>query len=298
MPSECRVRVPATTANLGPGFDCLGLTLDLWNEAEFTLAGQGVEVSVEGEGAGRLPQDENNPIIAAARLVYQRAGQPLPGLRVRCKNCVPLGSGLGSSASAHLLGLLAGNFLLGQPFSRSEIHEMAVACEGHPDNVSAALFGGMVVAVRGEAGWLTRRYELPPLRAALVFPDFDFPTKAARAALPTQIPLRDAVYNLGRVVLVVDALRAGDLPLLAQVMSDRLHQPYRLPLVPGAAAAITAATQAGAAAAISGAGPSLIAFSTGDSAPVAAAMAAAFAAAGLPSRSYHLSVTNSGACVE
>lgn len=305
MQTGIRVRVPATTANLGPGFDSLALALDLWNEATFTpTGGEGIGLSIEGEGAGRLPTDETNPVVQAAEWLSRRLGRPLPGLRVHCTNRIPLGSGLGSSAAAVLTGLLGAGAVLGAQLSADELLQMAVEFEGHPDNAAGALYGGLIVVVKDASDglpvhWIVRRFELPLLRAVLVLPELDLPTPAARAALPGQVSLRDAIFNLGRAALVVEALRTGDLNLLGQVMEDRLHQPFRLPLIPGAADALKAACQAGAAAAVlSGAGPSLIAFSKDDPAPAGAAMARAFANSGLNTRVFRLQSTNQCARAE
>ena len=295
------VRVPATTANLGPGFDCLALALNLYNEADFDVfpSGEGadgsVKIDVTGEGVGVLSTGGDNLIVRAARRLYQEAGQPFPArLAVHCRNRVPLGSGLGSSAAAIVTGLAGANALLGSPFSAGRILELASELEGHPDNAAAAVLGGLVLVTGGKA-LLARRVEMAPLDLAVVVPEFNLPTHAARAALPGQVPLADAVFNAGHAVLVVEALRSGDLELLGQVMEDRLHQPYRLKLVPGAAQALAAARQAGAAAAtLSGAGPGVIAFGRGDLSAVAAAMLAAFTTAGLPARSWLVSPSPSG----
>ena len=296
------IRVPATTANLGPGFDALGLALDLWNEAEFSLpegqAGDGeLMVEISGEGRGVLRTDAGNLLVRSARMLYERSGQPFPaGLRICCKNGIPLGSGLGSSAAAIVAGLMGANALLGHPFGQMDILRMAAETEGHPDNASPAVLGGLIVAVMIGHKVVARKIEVAPLAAAVVVPAFDLPTPLARAALPKQVPLKDAVYNLGRSALVIEALRAGDMELLGQVMDDRLHQPYRLKLIPGAAEALAAARRAGAAAAaISGAGPGMIAFGQGGMARVGAAMQSAFEAAGLAARCWILAVSPTGA---
>jgi homoserine kinase len=309
------VRVPATSANLGPGFDCLGLALDLWNEATFREAGEGIRLQIQGEGSGHLPRDGRNLIARAALRVYTAAGKPAPsGLEITCQNLVPLSSGLGSSAAASLTGLLGANALLGRPLSASQILELALAFEGHPDNVAPALYGSLVIAVcqdgcagierqpgfpKGE-NLLVQVIPIPALEVVVVVPAFRLSTRAARAALPLRVRIEDAVFNLGRTALVVEALRSGDLDLLGQTMEDRLHQPYRLKLIPGAEAALTAARQAGAAAAaLSGAGPSVIAFPfSGRAAAVSQAMQAAFRAAGLDSRSFLLSACSQGAVIE
>jgi homoserine kinase len=221
----------------------------------------------------------------------------MPGLQVCCQNHIPLGSGLGSSAAAVLLGLLGANALLGSPLAAPELLELAVKLEGHPDNAAAALYGGLVTVFRAPAGgWMVRRFDLPVWQAAYVLPEIDFPTHTARAALPKQVALADAVFNIGRAGLVLEALRTGDALLLGAVMEDRLHQPYRLPIIPGAAEALAGACRAGAAAAaLSGAGPSVIAFLQADPAQVCSAMAAAFAQAGVKARAYALQTTNRGA---
>lgn len=309
------VRVPATSANLGPGFDCLGVALDLYNEASFREAGTGIRMHVRGEGAGQLPLDGRNLIARAALRVYAAAGKPVPaGLEIVCQNGIPLSSGLGSSAAASLTGLLGANALLGRPFSDTQILELALAFEGHPDNVAPALYGSLVIAackdgcagIERQPGFptgenlLVRVIPIPALEVVVVVPAFRLSTRAARAALPLRVRIEDAVFNLSRTALVVEALRSGDLPLLGQVMEDRLHQPYRLKLIPGAEAALEAARQAGAAAAaLSGAGPSVIAFPfSGRAESVAQAMQAAFSAAGLDARSFRLSACSQGAVIE
>jgi len=293
------VKVPATTANLGPGFDALGLALTLWNETAFEPA-EGFSLWIEGEGAESLAANPENLIVRAARRVYKTAGRQMPPLGIRCTNRIPLGAGLGSSAAAILTGLLGANALLSEPLSRDEILALAVEIEGHPDNVAPSLLGGLVVSTADEDRVIAHRIEgetpSPPLYITITIPDFVFPTREARAALPKQVPLEDAVYNIGRAVLVAEALRTGDLGLLGQVMDDALHQPHRLLLIPGAQEAMEAAKRAGAAAAaLSGAGPGLVAFSAKREPGIGAAMQRAFAAAGLRARSFELGISQKGA---
>jgi len=296
MRKEITVRVPATTANLGPGFDCLGLALDLWNEAVFSLAEGESRVEVSGEGAGHLAQDGNNHVLRAAALVYERLGKPMPRLWVSCTNHIPLSSGLGSSAASHWMGLLGANAIAGEPFNREELLKLAIQLEGHPDNATAALLGGLVIVVEHEkCNWLVRHFELPALRAVVVLPEIDLPTHAAREALPAQVAMKDAVFNIGRAALVVEAFKQADLRLLGEVMDDRLHQPYRLPLIAGAPEAMAAARQAGAVPALSGAGPSVIAFTPGDPTPAGRAMMVAFQRAGVKARAFSLQTSNRGA---
>lgn len=300
MSSGVRVGVPATTANLGPGFDCLGLAIDLWNEAEFALSGSALWVEVTGEGKDTLPKSAENLVVRAFHTFYQYAGLPVPGgLCVTIHNAIPTSSGLGSSASAVLLGLLGANALSDRQASPMEILALAAGMEGHSDNAAAALLGGLVVSLKTDTGWLARRFDVPALRAALVLPDINLSTLVARQALPLSVARTDAVYNVSRAVLVAEALRCGDLDLLGQVMEDRLHQPYRLPLIRGAVEAMAAAKSAGAqAVAISGAGPSLIAFCAGASLPAGEAMSAAFHQAGVSARVFELVTTSRGAWIQ
>lgn len=292
------VKVPATTANLGPGFDCLGLALDLWNEATFSIEGEGLHLQNFGEGQG-IPVDERNLVFQAMRFFCDTRGLPFPrGMTIQMVNHIPVGSGLGSSATAALLGLLGAAALFdGQP-NNEEILNLAARMEGHADNAAAALLGGLVIVAAGKGGWLARRVPIPTLQVALVLPKVHLPTHAARAALPGEVSMKDAIFNLGRALLVVEALRAGDLSLLNQSIDDRLHLPYRLPLIPGGQQALEAAYAAGASAVtISGAGPSLIAFSSDDPTPIAQAMTDAFEQNEVSSRSFVLNTTSCGASV-
>jgi homoserine kinase len=298
---KIHVKVPATTANLGPGFDALGLALDLWNEAEFIATDdKQITLTISGEGEGKLPTDANNPIADAALQIYELAKKPCGGMRIHCINRVPLSSGLGSSSTAMLTGLLGANALLGNPFTDEQILKLAIENEGHPDNVAPAMLGGLVASIVHEGRVISLKLPVranrSPVHVTIVLPDFDFPTKQARAILPKQVDRKDAIYNISRAVLVTEALRTGDLDLLGKAMTDALHQPYRLPLIPGAQAAMEAGRQAGAAAvALSGAGPSLIAFSPKEDPFIGSAMKRAFEAAGLTARIFELGTSYEGA---
>jgi homoserine kinase len=216
-------------------------------------------LTIEGEGKDKLPTDANNTIVEAALQVYDLVGKPCTGMQVRCVNRVPLDSGLGSSSAAMLTGMLGANALLGNPFSREEILKLAIETEGHPDNVAPAMLGGLVASIIHESHVVSLRLTLTgqrtPIYITVVLPDFDFPTKQARAILPKQVERRDAIYNISRAVIVTEAFRTGDLDMLGEAMTDKLHQPYRIPLIPGAQAAMEAMKKAGASAvALSGAG--------------------------------------------
>ena len=303
--SEIIVHVPATTANLGPGFDCLAMALDLWNEVSFSATGIGTSIVINGYGADTLPRDGSNLIVQSMQRLFQLTGCQLPaGLSIHCENQIPLGSGLGSSAAAVLAGVLGANEMCGEPLSMEQILQLAVEIEGHPDNAAAAVHGGLVII--GHTGSRLVTYPLgmvrvggESLQTAVVLPDIQLSTHDARAALPVQVPLTDAVFNIGMNALVVQALRDGDLALLGEVMLDRLHQPYRLRLIPGAEQAITAARKRGAAAAaLSGAGPAVIAFGLEDMQAVAEVMMAEFTRVGLQSQSFFAPVSETGAWVE
>ncbi len=297
MNRRVHVSVPASTANLGPGFDCLGLALDLWNEADFKLEGSGIHLTVEGRHPEGQPSGTKNLVVRYALQLFKTIGQPPPqGMTIHCINRIPIGSGMGSSAAAILTGLLGANGLLGNPVSREGLMDLAADAEGHPDNVSAALLGGLTISTQLARGLATRRLSIAPLQIALAIPTLKMPTRAARAVLPAVISRRDAVFNLGRTALVVEALRNGDLHLLSQVMEDRLHEPYRLPLMPGAHQARLAALEVGAAAvALSGAGPGIAAFGREEMPRVARAMVAAFEAAGQTAEAFVLDVSERGA---
>ena len=293
------IKVPATSANLGPGFDSLGLALDLWNETVVTLAIE-FSVRVKGEGAEKLSTSKNNLIVHAAQRLAECAGRSLPPFHADCFNQIPLSSGLGSSAAATLTGLLAGNALLGNPFLREEILAIATEMEGHPDNVAPALMGGLVVSTTENDKVIARQIPTAsPIHVTFILPDFHLPTKEARAALPENVSMKAAVHNISRAVLVTEAFRNGDMDLLGKAMTDTLHQPYRLKLIPGAEVAMNAAKEAGAAAvALSGAGPSLIAFSSKAEPGIGEAMKRAFEAAGLTARIFNLGVSSYGAEIQ
>jgi homoserine kinase len=304
---KVHVKVPATTANLGPGFDALGLALNLWNEAEFVCTEDNkIVVAVSGEGEGKLPGNAENAVAEAALQVYDLTGKHCTGLQIDCLNRVPLSSGMGSSSAAMLAGMLGANALLGNPLTDEEILKLAIETEGHPDNVAPAMLGGLVASIVHENRVFSMRLPAKAnhgsIHATIVLPDFDFPTKQARAILPKQVERKDAIFNISRAVLVTEALRTGNLDLLGIAMKDSLHQPYRLPLIPGAIAALEAGKKAGASAvALSGAGPSLIAFSSkaeapyGDDTGIGAAMKRAFESAGLSARIFELGTSYEGA---
>ncbi len=302
--------MPATSANLGPGFDCLGLALELRNEITFSATGERAavdsttyHVTVEGVDAGKVPPDRSNLAIVAAEAVFQLVGRRPAQVSVCLNNRIPVGSGLGSSSSAIVGGLVAANALVGGGLSTDQLLHLAVEMEGHPDNVAPAMMGGLVLGVlpdeiHGPDRLIVRRWDPPPWTAVVVLPDFHLLTSEARAALPLTAERSDVIFNSSRLALLLHAMTSGDIGCLRVAMGDRLHQPYRLMLIPGAAEAYRAAYEAGAAGvALSGAGPSLIAFTTAGGQAIGQAMKEAFAAAGLSSRMWLLNPTAQGAAV-
>jgi homoserine kinase len=259
------VRVPATAANLGPGFDALGLAFDLWNQVLVEAADHPTSVEVTGEGAGELPEEHTNLVVRSMGHVADRTGGSLPDVAVRCINRIPLERGLGSSASAVVAGVLAADRLLGAGLEVEEVLDLAVEIEGHPDNVAACLYGGLVVAYRGPAGWRAERLDPhPDVRPVVLIPESErVSTESARRALPTDVPLADAAFNAGRAALAVIALTRRP-ELLPIALEDRLHQDRRLELAPAGRAAFDDLRAAGIPVCVAGAGPSLVAFESPD----------------------------------
>lgn len=267
MPHPIVVRAPATSANLGSGFDCFGLALDLWNEV---VAQPGTET------------EPDNLILRACRAVFEEVGASYPGFVVESTNRIPMGRGLGSSASAIVCGVLLANHCLGRPLDEPALLRLATRLEGHPDNIAPCLLGGVQVVVQADDGGIVHaRVPLgPDLRAVVFVPEVNLSTNHARSVLPASVPLADALFNVARAGLLVVALSTRQYDLLAEATRDRLHQPYRRSLFPAGATLQAAAMDAGAlAACTSGAGPAvltLVVEGTSDAAVLAALVKAAF----------------------
>ena len=299
--------MPATTANLGPGFDCLGMALDFWNEVSVEPA-RVTELSVEGQGAGELSEDQGNLVYRAMERLFKEAHLEVPPLRVHCRNEIPLKRGLGSSAAAIVGGLVAANILLSGParltersgrrvfqdgmadvhdgspdlprghhFPKEKLLELAVGLEGHPDNVAAALFGGLQLVAREEDVLLSAPVPVPAdIHAILFIPEMTIATEESRAVLPENVSRQDAVYNVGRVALLVNALATGRLDDLRFATRDRLHQPYRQKLFPAMKVIMRAAMSAGALGVfLSGSGSTILALTRGREMTVAYEMSEA-----------------------
>ncbi|MBQ6004840.1 MAG: homoserine kinase [Selenomonadaceae bacterium] len=297
------VRVPGTSANCGPGFDCLGLATTIYNYLDLTLLkGSKVIVESKGEGADNIPRGKRNLTWQAVRRLLQEVNREndFKGAIIRMKNNVPISRGLGSSSTAIVAGLVAANEIIGSPLNRQELLKLATELEGHPDNVAPALFGGFTVSVMDKGEVQTFSF-LPRIRLKLIVavPDFELSTRLARKVLPKNVSMKNAIFNVSRASMLIAALVEGREDLLPLAFDDALHQPYRKKLVPGMSEVFEAAKSAGAlGAAISGAGSCLIAFTTlksGLEDKIAAAMVEEFKNHNVAAKALILNVDRHGA---
>ena len=253
-----RVRVPATSANLGPGFDAFGLALTLHDELTVTPGGSGVTIEVVGPGEGEVALDESHLVVRAIRAGLESLGASVPGFTLRCENRIPHGRGLGSSSAAIVGGLAAAFGLTGTPLDRDRVVSLAHQLEGHPDNVAASALGGFTIAwTEGDAGRAVRLEPVAGLSAVAYVPQTRVLTKAARGLLPDAVPHGDAAANAGRSALLVAALTHRP-DLLMTATEDRLHQEYREPAMPESLALVRELRGSGLPAVISGAGPTVL----------------------------------------
>jgi homoserine kinase len=309
-PKEIHVQVPASSANLGPGFDALAVALGLHLRCTLRVSGKpdggGVKITSSGADAREIPLDESNLIWQTfSRVAGENAGREFA---LDIANEIPLGRGLGSSAAAIVAGLaLADSWTgarSGQFRGKQRVLEIATGLEGHPDNVAAATLGGLVVSCQAESGAvLTAQCPWPPeIRLVLVIPQLQLSTAAARAALPQQYSRRDAVFNVQRAALFLAAIQTGRAELLSEALRDRMHQPYRASLIPGFAEALKLEGVPGLlGVALSGAGPSIIGFCQGDASSVGAAGAAVadcFRRKGIAAEAKPLPIDTTGLAVE
>ena len=295
------VDVPATTANLGPGFDCLGAALDLNNRFAMRRiegGGERFELIIEGSEGSHLRGGPENLVYRAAQRVWKAAGLEPVALEARVRLAVPPARGLGSSATAIVAGLMGANALVGEPLSKEKLLELAIDIEGHPDNVVPSLLGGLCMTAKAASQrWRVVRCEwMPSVKAVVAIPSIRLSTSEARRAMPKAIPVGDAVVNLGALTLLLQGLRTGNGDLISDGMHDRLHEPYRWRLIKGGDQVKQAAMEAGAwGCAISGAGPSVLALCEEDKGPaVSRAMVKAWEAAGVASRAPVLNLQTSG----
>ena len=239
------VKVPASSANLGPGFDCLGLALPIYNTItieETVLPGTGIEINLMSEDEAidemvfdNIPRDENNIVYKAVEMLYNSIGQEPSELKINIQAQIPITRGLGSSSSIVVGGLLAANKLLGCPADETALLAIATEVEGHPDNVAPAILGGMVLATQEDDGTLSycKLHWPDEWDITVCIPDFELSTEIARSILPKEVPMQDAIFNAKHLAMLVQAVNTKDPKLMKVALKDRLHQPYREKLVPG-----------------------------------------------------------------
>ena len=291
------VSVPATTANIGAGFDCLGAALSLYNHFEFELADR-LTITASGEGADKVERDETNLVYQAIAKFYQHIDRPIPAIAFHTDTKIPLSRGLGSSATAIVGGLVGANLLAGSPLERGELLDLAISMEGHPDNVAPAMLGGCQLMASNQAGgWEYCDLQWhESIAIAVAIPNFELSTAKARAVLPKQFSMADAVFNASHLALLTHGIQTGNASWLKAGLQDRLHQPYRQSLITGMADVQAAAIAAGAyGLVISGAGPTLLSFAPmGTIDVVAVAMQQAWQAIGVAAVTKCLAIAKDG----
>lgn len=257
---EVVVKAPASTANLGPGFDTIGLALQLYTTVKMRTASKTYIYNIDDDLAG-LPSDKNNLVYKVASFIFDKAGLPTPELQIEVESDIPLTRGLGSSAAAIVAGMIAANKLAGSPFNKDELYRFATEFEGHPDNVGASLLGGIVIATWD--GSQVAYVRVPPpngLKVVVAVPEFELSTKIARDALPESYSREDTVHAISHAALLAGALTSGNISVLYKAMDDRIHQPYRMSLIPGMDELLANCEELGAlGVALSGAGPTVVA---------------------------------------
>ena len=256
------ITIPATSANLGPGFDCLGVALGCYNSVSFEFIQSGLMIDLQNTDLGRIPADERNLVYRVFADTLRRCNREVPGLHFSQKNGIPAMRGMGSSAACVVAGVAMANVYMGETLTIQEMVDLCTVQEGHPDNILPALLGGFTVGCMDDKQVRYARFAPPQnLICAVFIPPFSLSTRKARAALPELVTLKDAVYNLSHASLLTAAIASGEIDLLQYAMRDTLHQPYRMPLVPGYQEIVRIAQGAGAlATCLSGAGPTMISF--------------------------------------
>lgn len=300
MSRKVSARIPASTTNLGPGFDVLGLALQLYSTVTLEITENGIEVVVSGVDAEKIPSTPEHIAFQAVESIFKRSGVEQPkGLKLSIMNGIPAIRGLGGSGTAILGGLLTANVLCGNPFARSELLNFATAMEGHPDNVAASLYGGLVISMQEGSHIHTIQLECDPsLHVVLAIPEFTLSTQKARDILPKSVDFADAIHNISRSTLLVASIATGKLDMLPIAMKDKLHQPYRSKLIPGFTDVVDAATSAGAlSTALSGAGPTIAAYCQKNMEQVGSQMQEAFKLHGVACKIKILSTDMDGATV-
>lgn len=298
------ITVPATTANLGPGFDCLGAALSLYNRFQFALSTDAASLHIEASGrdAERVATDSTNLAYQAFCYFYQKIGQAPPPLRLSIQLEIPLARGLGSSATAIVAGLVGANQLAGSPLTEADLIKMAIDLEGHPDNVVPALIGGCrLAATNSDSTWTICEVPWhPEIIPVVAIPEFELSTVKARSVLPATYTRADAIFNAAHVGLLIRGLQTGNPDWLRTALQDRIHQPYRQALIPGYEAVQVAALTAGAyGLVISGAGPTLLALTySAQSEAVQSAMVQAWENLNVPASAQILPIEPRGTVIE
>ncbi|MCC3496462.1 MAG: homoserine kinase [Microcoleus sp. PH2017_15_JOR_U_A] len=304
--STVTVTVPATTANLGPGFDCIGAALSLYNSFQFSLleppATEKLQITVTGAEAAKVKTDDSNLAYQAFVKLYEYLRQSPPPVAIHIDMQVPLARGLGSSATAIVGGLVGANCLAGKPLSQVDVMQLAIELEGHPDNVVPALLGGCRLAASNTPGGSWEICDIPwhpDIVPVVAIPDFELSTAEARQVLPSEYSRADAIFNAAHLGLLVRALATGDRDWLRCALQDKIHQPYRRSLILGYEAVQEAALNAGACGmVISGAGPTLLALTDVTNADaVEKGMAAAWGEFGVKADVRAISIDTQGAII-
>lgn len=289
-----KIQIPATSANLGAGFDALGLALSYYNYVNIE---EYDGISISSLDGTPVPEDETNMVYETAKTLYQICGRPFKGLRIEQINNIPMARGMGSSSACIIAGLVGANKLMGEPLTLDEMVDLSAQIEGHPDNTAPALLGGIVTAVfDGKKVHWVKQEVFTTLKFIVIVPDFELKTEKARECLPKEIPFTDAVYNLSRAALFSASLLTGKYENLRTAVDDRLHQPYRIELIPHARDVFETAYSLGAYAAyISGAGPSIMTVVDAENTYFAGKLRFALDRAGLQSWDVHeLHIDNAG----
>lgn len=255
-----KVKVPATTANMGPGFDSIGMALQMYNVVFAEEIEEGLEIIIQ-EGSPDIPTDRSNLIYKTICHFYKEIGKEVPGIRIIQQDHIPHTRGLGSSAACIVAGLHIANALSQSFFSKEELVQMAAQLEGHPDNTTPALLGGMTIGAMNHEDMKYVKIKVAEnIHFAVMIPDFTLSTEKARAALPEMISLKDGVFNMSRAALLAASMITGDMDNLEMAMQDRFHEPYRESLIPNMKDILEHAKKCGAKGTfLSGAGPTLMA---------------------------------------
>ncbi|MGM0369081.1 MAG: homoserine kinase [Bacillota bacterium] len=290
-----KVRVPATTANLGPGFDTLGMGLDFYNHLEVTEVDSGLEIDIEGYGVDKLATNDRNLIYQAMNKLFAIVGYEPSGLYIKAINNIPLSRGLGSSAAAIVAGLLAANELVAHKLSIPDLINLATTIEGHPDNVAPALLGGVVVSNYKNNKVAFEKIAAPELKIVVCIPDYELSTAKSREVLPTEVSFEDAVFNVSHMGMLLTGLLKQDYEVIKEGLKDKLHQPYRKKLLPGFERIRTELDSKALGIVLSGSGPTVIALTLEQEEEIGEKMVESFKAEGIEAKYLITEPTNQGA---